>query len=102
MPSVAPDVSMRKSECMKRRGSAMPQPRITIQSQEGAVVSGAVEGECITSAGLYDGDRIVSKIQVQTQPTTASFPFTVELLGASSPNIRAYTAHGEHAAVPIH
>lgn len=102
MPSAAPDTSMRKSECVKRRGSAMRQPRITIQSQAGAVVSGTVEGECITSAGLYDGDRRVSKIQVQTQPTTASFPFSLEISEASSPNIRAYMANGEHAALPIH
>jgi hypothetical protein len=100
-PNNYPNSPYDSDGCNPRRG--LPRPRVEIYDvrRTGNVfadkvkVRGAVEGVCITEAGLFEEGRLVRSIPTAIGPRFQRFEFEVTTHLGYSPEVRAYNTAGD-------
>jgi hypothetical protein len=96
-----PNPTYGRDGCDPRRG--FPRPRVEIYEvrRTGNVfgdkvkVRGAVEGVCISEAGLFEEGRLVNRIPTAAGPRFQRFEFEVTTHLGYMPEVRAYNTAGD-------
>lgn len=100
-PGNYPNSAYDRDGCNPRRG--LPRPRVEIYEvrRTGNVfgdkvkVRGAIEGVCITEAGLFEEGRLVKPIPTAIGPRFQRFEFEVTTHLGYAPEVRAYNTAGD-------
>ena len=109
MPTRVADPSHRPSACSPKSARKLAAPRVEIESlrrtaqgaEQAILARGFVEGECLSTAGLYVDGVLKEPFEVHTQPSSKRFPFFVALKSSTGAEIRVYTVTRDVAVAEV-